>query len=54
MNEKTGIVEMKDNPLARTIFVIDTGGKVRYIQYVKEIASEPDYDEGLESIKKLI
>ena len=39
--------------LARTIFVIDTAGKVRYIQYVKETASEPDYDEVLEAIKKL-
>jgi len=40
--------------LARTIFVIDTGGKVNYIQYVKETASEPDYDEVLGSIKELI
>lgn len=40
--------------LARTIFIIDTLGKVQYIQYVKETASEPDYDEVLESIKKLI
>lgn len=39
--------------LARTIFVIDANGKVQYIQYVKETASEPDYDEVLEAIKKL-
>lgn len=39
--------------LARTVFVIDTDGKVRYIQYVKETASEPDYDEVIGEIKKL-
>ncbi len=39
--------------LARTIFIIDTDGKVQYIQYVKETASEPDYDEILEAIRKL-
>ncbi|MCP4581070.1 MAG: thiol peroxidase [candidate division Zixibacteria bacterium] len=40
--------------LARTIFVIDVDGKVQYIQYVKETGSEPDYDEVLESVGKLI
>ena len=37
--------------LARTVFVIGRGGKVKYIQYVKETASEPDYDEVLEAVK---
>ena len=40
--------------LARTIFVIDMNGKVRYIQYVKETVDEPDYDEVLEAIQKLV
>ena len=40
--------------LARAIFIIDTDGKVRYIQYVKETASEPDYDEVLNEIKRLV
>jgi thiol peroxidase len=37
--------------LARTVFVIGRDGKVKYIQYVKETASEPDYNEVLEAVK---
>ena len=38
--------------LARTIFVIDSKGKVQYTQLVKEITSEPDYKAVLEAVKK--
>ena len=38
--------------LARTIFVIDSKGKVQYSQIVKEITSEPDYAAVLEAVKK--
>jgi thiol peroxidase len=31
--------------LARTVFVIDRQGVVRYIQAVKELSKEPDYEE---------
>jgi thiol peroxidase len=37
--------------LARSIFVIDESGKVTYIQLVKEVASEPNYDEVLKAVK---
>ncbi len=37
--------------LARCIFVIDEKGKVTYVQLVKEIASEPNYDEVLKALK---
>ena len=40
--------------LARTVFVIDKSGVVRYIQYVKETGTEPDYDEVLAAVKKLL
>jgi len=39
--------------LARAIFVVDRDGKVRYVQLVKEIATEPDYAAVLEAVKKL-
>jgi len=39
--------------LARVIFVVDRNGLIKYIQYVPEIASEPDYDEVLDAVKKL-
>jgi thiol peroxidase len=40
--------------LARTVFVVDKDGKVRYIQFVKETSEEPDYEEVLDAVKKLI
>ncbi len=39
--------------LARAIFVIDKQGIVRYIQLVKEMTSEPNYDEVIAAVKKL-
>ena len=40
--------------LARTVFIIDRKGKISYIQYVKETTDEPDYDDILEGIKKVV
>ena len=37
--------------LARSIFVIDEKGKVTYTQLVKEVTSEPNYDEALKAVK---
>ena len=37
--------------LARSIFVINEAGKVTYIQLVKEVASEPNYEEVLKAVK---
>ena len=37
--------------LARCIFVIDESGKVTYIQMVKEVTTEPNYDEVLKAVK---
>ncbi|MDP2654160.1 MAG: thiol peroxidase [Candidatus Omnitrophota bacterium] len=39
--------------LARSVFVLDKDGKVQYIQLVKEVATEPNYDEVLAAVKKL-
>ncbi|MEI6852212.1 MAG: thiol peroxidase [Bacteroidota bacterium] len=39
--------------LARGIVVIDKAGVVRYVEYVKEVASHPDYDKALEAAKSL-
>jgi len=40
--------------LARAIFVVDREGIVRYVQEVREVGDEPDYDAVLEAVKKLI
>ena len=39
--------------LARAIFVVDDKSTVRYVQLVKEITDEPNYDEVLETLKGL-
>ena len=39
--------------LARTVFVVDKKGVVRYLQIVPEIATEPDYDAALKAVKEL-
>jgi thioredoxin-dependent peroxiredoxin len=40
--------------LARAVFVVDAEGVVRYVQLVKEIAEEPDYDAVVSAAKKLV
>jgi thiol peroxidase len=40
--------------LARAVFVVDRQGLVRYVQLVKEIAEEPDYDAVIAAAKELV
>ena len=40
--------------LARTVFIVDRAGTVRYIQYVKETTAEPDYDEVLRALPQVV
>lgn len=40
--------------LARAVFVVDAEGVVRYVQLVKEVAEEPDYDAVISAAKKLV
>ncbi len=40
--------------LARAVFVVDKEGTVRYVELVKEIASEPDYEAALSAAKGLL
>ena len=40
--------------LARAVFVLDREGIIRYIQMVKEVADEPDYDAVLEAVNQLV
>lgn len=39
---------------SRAIFVIDRDGTIRYVEYVPEIASHPNYDAALEAVKALL
>ncbi|HUA35818.1 MAG TPA: thiol peroxidase [Candidatus Binataceae bacterium] len=38
--------------LARAVFVVDKNDNVTYVEYVKEVASEPNYAAALEAAKK--
>jgi thiol peroxidase len=40
--------------LGRAVFVLDREGTIRYIQVVKEVTNEPDYDAVLEAVNKLL
>lgn len=40
--------------LARGVVVIDKGNVIRYVEYVPEIASEPNYEAALSALKELI
>ena len=37
--------------MCRAIFVLDASGKVSYVEYVAEVAEEPNYDAALEALK---
>jgi thiol peroxidase len=39
--------------LARAVFIVDRQGKVRYVQLVKELATEPDYDAVLAAVREI-
>lgn len=40
--------------LARAVFVVDRQKNIRYIELVKEVGQEPNYDLALEAAKKLL
>jgi thiol peroxidase len=52
--EAYGVLIKELRLLARTVFIIDRQGIIQYIQTIKEITNEPDYDAVLDAVKKLI
>ncbi len=40
--------------LARAVFVVDRGGMVRYVELVKEVTHEPDYDAALKAVAECL
>ncbi|KAA0258792.1 thiol peroxidase [Deferribacter autotrophicus] len=55
--KKYGVL-ITDGPLAgvlaRVVFIVDKEGKVVYRQVVPEITTEPDYDDVLKALEKII
>ncbi|MCP4666637.1 MAG: thiol peroxidase [Deltaproteobacteria bacterium] len=49
-----GVLMKELRLLARAVFVLDQEGTVQYVQIVKEVTDEPDYDAVLEAVNRLI
>ena len=52
--EAFGVMIKELRLLARAVFVLDREGGVRYVQLVKEVADEPDYDAVIDAVKDLV
>ena len=52
--EAYGVLIKELRLLARAVFVVDGDGVVQYVQIVKEVTDEPDYDNVLGALKKLL
>ena len=50
--EAYGVLIKELRLLARAVFVVDRDGTIQYVQLVKELTEEPDYDAVLEAVKK--
>lgn len=51
--ESYGMLIKELRLLARAVFVVDRQGIVRYVQLVKEVSQEPEYDSILTAVKAL-
>ena len=52
--EAFGVLIKELRLLARAVFVVDKAGTIQYIQLVKEVTEEPDYNAVLEAVKQLV
>jgi len=49
-----GVLMKESRLLARCVFVADKKGIIRYVQLVPEIGKEPNYEEVIKAVRKLI
>lgn len=49
-----GVLVKENRLLARSIFVVDRKGIIRYIEQVKENGQHPDYDAALAAVRELL
>lgn len=50
---KYGFLIEEHRLLSRGVVVIDSEGKVRYVEYVEEVTNHPDYDKALDAVKSI-
>ena len=49
-----GILIKELRLLGRAVFIIDENDIVRYVEYVKEVGSHPDYDKATKALKEIV
>lgn len=52
--EAYGVLIKELRLLTRAVFVVDPNGTVQYIQLVKEVTDEPDYNAVIDAVKKIV
>ena len=52
--EAYGVLIKELRLLGRAVFIVDGDGVVQYVQIVKELTTEPDYEDVLGALKKLL
>jgi thiol peroxidase len=52
--EAYGVLIKELRLLARAVFVVDQKGTIQYVQPVKELTEEPDYEAVLDAVNKLL
>lgn len=52
--EAYGVLIKENRLLARAVFVVDSDGVLAHVEYVGEIADEPDYESALAAAKALV
>jgi thiol peroxidase len=51
---KYGVLIKELKLLARSVWLIDKGGSIKYKEIVPETTNEPDYDKAFESLKRIV
>jgi thiol peroxidase len=51
--ERYGVLIKELRLLARAVFVLDRDRTIRYLEIVKEVTEEPDYQAALSAVKEL-
>jgi thiol peroxidase len=51
---KYGVLIKELKLLARSVWIIDKDGVIRYKQIVPEVTNEPNYDEAMEALKQIV
>jgi thiol peroxidase len=46
-----GVLIKENRLLARAVFIVGNDNNIRYVEYVKDVATAPDYDKALKALK---